>query len=99
MLVDSKCYEFEEANQNPNNTDASVNRDRDFEIRACRPNARTKSFSLIDRDGYTFKLDAGGNAQAAVLIRSAAKRTPLPVLVTGELAKDVLRVASISIAR
>jgi hypothetical protein len=96
-LVDSNCYASEEGNVNPFDPPFNVNHDRGFEIRACRPSARTKSFAVVDSDGQSFKLDPSGNAKAAELVRQAGKKSRLDVMVTGEKHKDTVRVNSISL--
>ena len=96
FLVSSACYESEESNTNPTDTDTYVDRDRDLEVRLCTPNAKTKSFTLVDHDGLSYKLDPAGNAKAAELVRQARKKRVLEVTVTGEVSKDRIRVDSIS---
>jgi hypothetical protein len=50
---------------NPNDTLTSVDRDTNREIRYCSPNAKTKSFTVVQSDGLNFRLDFAGNAKAA----------------------------------
>jgi len=99
FLVDSKCYEAVERNVSPWDTNPYVDRDRDWEVRFCSPNRKTKSFTLVNHDGLSFKLDPAGNAKAAELLGSIRKKFPLEVSVTGELSKDAVKVDSISIAK
>ncbi len=99
FLVDSKCYEAEERNRNPTTTLEAVNRDRDEEIRYCRPRAKTQSFTLVDRDGISFKLDSGVNVRAAELVRNSAHTRELAVQVTGEKSGNTIKVDTISPAK
>jgi hypothetical protein len=98
FLVDSNCYESEERNVNPWDTETYVDRDRDWEIRYCSPNTKTKSFTIVDHNGMSFRLDTAGNAKAGELIRKAGKKNFLEVTVNGEMSKDELKVYSISVA-
>lgn len=99
FLVDSKCYESVERNVNPWDTNPYVDRDRDWEVRFCSPNRKTKLFSLVNHDGLSFKLDPAGNAKAAELLGSANKKSLLKVSVTGEISKDAIKVSSIAKAK
>jgi hypothetical protein len=99
FLVDSDCYESLERNVNPSDTNTYVDRDRDWEVRYCSPNRKTKSFTLVNHDGLSFKLDPAGNAKAAELLGSARKKSVLEVSVTGEMSKDAIKVSSISKAK
>ena len=98
-LVNSKCWAAEERNVNPTDTTTFVDRDRNLEIRACAPNAKTKTFAVVMPDGQSFQLDAGGNTKAGELIRQSGKRSVFTVAVTGERIKNTVIVESISIAR
>jgi len=98
-LVDSKCYAALERNKSPTDTLSYVDRNKSDEVRYCRPNAKTKSFAVVDQDGLSFNLDASGNAKAAELVRSAGKKSAGGVMVTGELTGNTLKVDSISIAK
>jgi hypothetical protein len=98
-LVDSKCYAALERNKSPADTLSYVDRNKSDEVRYCRPNAKTKSFAVVDQDGLSFNLDASGNAKAAELVRSAGKKSVGGVMVTGEKAGNTLKVDSISIAK
>src|SRR5271165_898415 len=82
-LVDSRCYANEERNVNPNDTETSVDRDSNSEIRYCSPTAKTKSFAVVQHDGMIFRLDAAGNTKAAELVRKTGRKSPFPVVVTG----------------
>lgn len=96
-LVDSRCYQNLEENHSPSDTETNVDRDRDMEIRYCRPKLKTKAFALVDFNGQSVKLDPTGNAKAAELVRSAPTGTKqFYVTATGELNKDTLKLNSIS---
>jgi hypothetical protein len=97
-LVDSKCYASEERNVNPTDTLTSVDRDGNREIRYCSPSKKTKSFTVVLPDG-SFNLDPSGNAKAAELVRKTGKRSPLGVVIRGEIGGKVIRVDSISTIR
>jgi len=98
-LVDSRCYQSEENNVNPHDTLINVDRDRGLEIRFCSPGHKTKSFAVVDRDGLSFKLDAGGNTKAADLVQKTGKKPLYIVALTGEKSKDTVKVGSISLLR
>ncbi|HVP48071.1 MAG TPA: hypothetical protein VMT32_15865 [Bryobacteraceae bacterium] len=99
VLVDSKCYDTEERNVNPFDGSTDVDHDRGLEIRICRPSAHTKSFSVVQQDGVSFRLNAPGNANAAGLVRKAGKKTYFVVTVAGEMSKGTAKVDSISMIR
>jgi len=99
FLVDSNCYESEERNKGPNDTLNYVNRDKDREVQYCSPNTKTKSFTIVDHDGMGFRLDTAGNAKAAEIVPKTGKRHALEVTVTGEMSKNAIEVASITIAK
>jgi hypothetical protein len=98
-LVDSKCYASQERNVNPFDSNFNTNHDRGYEIRVCQPNAKTKSFTVVDSDGVSFELDPSGNEKAANLIRQAPKKPVISVTVTGKKHEDTVAVDSISLAR
>jgi hypothetical protein len=99
-LVDSKCYESEQLNVNPSDTLTSVDRDNSREIRFCSPGAKTKYFTVVQRDGLkSFKLDSAENAKAADLVRNTGKKSLIVVDVTGEINRNTIKVDSISLAR
>ena len=98
FLVDSNCYDSVERNVDPWDTNTYVDRDRDWEVRLCSPNRKTKSFTLVNHDGLSFKLDPAGNAKAAELLGSIRKKSLLEVSVTGEMNKGGIKVSSIAIA-
>jgi hypothetical protein len=98
-LVDSRCYASEENNVNPFDPPSNVNHDRGYEIRVCRPNARTKSFAIVDPDGRTFQLDPSGNNRVAEFVRQTDKKSRLLVTVTGDKCKNTVSVDSISLAK
>ena len=97
-LVDSGCYESEERNINPKDTLRYVDRDQNWEIRFCSPKAKTKSFTVVEPTGESFKLDSAGNAKAAELIRTTGVRQPY-VTVTGEMTTNTVKVDSIVAAK
>lgn len=96
-LVDSNCYEIRERNVNPTDTLTYVDRDTRALILYCSPNARTKTFAIVLREGPSFRLDPPGNTKAAQLVRNAGKRSLVIVAVAGELNKSTIKVDSISI--
>ena len=96
FLVNSDCYEALERNTNPWDTSTYVDRDRDWEIRYCAPNHKTKSFAVVDHDGHVFRLDPAANPKAAQILQRAAKEEFLAVTVTGELKKNEIEVTAIS---
>jgi hypothetical protein len=99
-LVDAKCWGFRERNVNPQDTLTFVDRDRNLEIGLCTPNAKTSLFAIVPQDGVSLDLDAVGNAQAAQLVRTTARKKPLiEVNVTGEVDKHTIAVAMISAAK
>ena len=98
-LVDFNCYQAEEQNVNPTETNSYVDRDKDMEIRMCSPSAKTKSFALILQDWKIIKFDSAGNAMAAESIRKIGRKSVLLVTVTGEEYKAALQVDSISISK
>jgi hypothetical protein len=98
-LVDSKCYDAEERNVNPTDTLTNVDRDGNREIRYCSPSAKTRSFTLVQSDGPSLKLDDAGNARAAELVRKAGKKSLRIVAVTGEMERNTIKVDSIATAR
>jgi hypothetical protein len=98
-LVDTNCYENEERNVNPKDTLIFVDRDQNWEIQYCSPKAKTKSFTVVEPSGQYFRLDSGGNAQAADLLQRTGKGNELYVTVTGELSKNTIKVDSIAPAK
>jgi hypothetical protein len=97
VLVDSKCYESEERNVNPTDTLMSVDRDTNSELRYCSPGAKTKFFTVVQPDGFSFRLDPAGNAKAADLIRKTGRKPRFQVVVTGELNKSRIGVSQIKV--
>jgi hypothetical protein len=95
-LVDNDCYAAVERNRNARDTLYDVDRDRDWEIRYCRPGPKTKALSIVDRDGQNWLLDTAGNARALDLVRGATKRSgTIQVIVSGEKSRKAVRVESI----
>lgn len=99
VLVKSDCWINEEHNVNPTDTTLFVDRDRNEEIRYCRPNAKTTSFILVPPDGVGLKLDRTGNAKAAGLIHHAGKESEYRISVTGRLVKNTINVDSLAPAK
>lgn len=98
-LVNAKCYEYEVHNVSPTDSLINVDRDRGEEVLFCSPNGKTKTFTIVDRDGYKFNLDLNGNTQAGDLVRTTGKRDYYPVTVTGEKdnnTKNTIKVLSIA---
>jgi hypothetical protein len=98
-LVDSHCYASEERNVNPTDTETSVDRDKDLEIRYCSPNKKTKAFAVVDDGWKELRLDPQGNAKAADLVRAASKKGPLTVTVSGQFAGKNLQVSTLALAK
>jgi hypothetical protein len=99
ILVDSKCYENEQRNVNPTDTLTSVDRDTNREISYCSPSVKTQSFTVVQPDGLSFRLDPAGNKKAAELVRQTGKKSLFAVAVTGEMNRNIVSVDSISIAK
>jgi hypothetical protein len=99
VLVNSKCYDALERNVNPFESGLDAGRDRNFEVRYCRANARTKSFTVVQPDGQSFKLDSKGNAKAAEIVRKGNQKFIFVVDVTGKVRGHVIEVDSISMLR
>jgi len=97
VLVDASCYEAHERNISPWALDAS--RDRNYEVQYCRANARTKSFTVVQPDGQSFKLDSTGNAKAAEIVRNGDPTFTFVVYVTGEESDHSIKVDSIWLLR
>ena len=95
LLVDSNCYASQL--RNTNKDPSTVERDMNTEVRYCVPNPHTKIFAVVLPDWDSRKLDPSGNTKAAELVRQAGKKSLLEVTVTGDLTKDVIHVASISL--
>ena len=95
-LVDSKCYGAEQRNVNPTDTETSVDRDKNYDVRYCSPTHKTKFFAIVGQEGQRLKLDPAGNAKAADLVRNISKKHILDVAVRGEMVGKTIRVDSIS---
>jgi hypothetical protein len=52
----------------------------------------------VQYDGTTWRLDPQGNAKAAELVRTTARKSRFGVTITGELNGKIIAVASISAA-
>lgn len=98
VLVNSECYDTLERNVNPSES-ADASGDRSLEVRYCRANARTKSFTVVQPDGQSFKLDATGNARAAEIVRTGNQKLIFVVSVTGDVRDHLIKVDSISMLR
>lgn len=97
-LVDSKCYQIEQDNKNPTDTMTDVDRDKGLEVELCTPNAKTKSFAIVQRNGgATLDLDSAGNAKAAELVEKFGKKSFFSVDIKGERSRNTVKVASISV--
>jgi hypothetical protein len=99
VLVNSKCYDTVERNVNPFESGLDAGRDRNFEVRYCRANASTKSFTVVQPDGQSFKLDSTGNAQATEIVRKGNQKLIFVVDVTGKVRDHLIKVDSISMLR
>ena len=98
-LVNARCYESVKHNVSPQDSLIYVDRDRGEEILYCSPNTKTKTFTIVDRDGSKVDLDTNGNTQGAYLVLKAGKRTHYVVTITGERQKGVIKVNSIVLNR
>jgi hypothetical protein len=99
VLVNSECYDAVERNVNPFESALDVSRDRNFEVRYCRANARTKSFTVVQPDGQSFKLDSTGNARATEIVRKGNQKFIFIVEVTGKVRDHLINVNSIWMLR
>lgn len=99
VLVDGKCYANEESNVNPDDIGVDAARDRNLEVRYCRPTPHTKSFTLVQPDGQSFVLDAAGNQKAAGIAARAPKKSHLVVTVNGEANRGTIAVTAVSFLR
>jgi hypothetical protein len=101
FLVDSGCFEMRENDVNPTDADTYVDRDRDLEVRLCYPSGKTKGFVVVQQNGLSFNLDSAGNAKAAELFQKTVRKEKsyFPVVVKGDMSKNTVKVASISVAK
>ena len=99
VLVNSECYDALERNVNPFDSALEASRDRNFEVRYCRANARTKSFAVVQPDGQSFKLDSTGNTRAAEIVRKGNQKFIFVVDVNGKVRDHSITVDSISMLR
>ena len=97
-LVDAKCYDAEQRNVSPRNSNFWVNRDRGMEVWYCAPQKKTKSFEIVDYDGYVYKFDSAGDSKAAQLLQTAGKKSTYVVDVTGLVSQNTIAVQSIALA-
>jgi hypothetical protein len=96
-LVDAKCYDLLESNHSPKDTEMAVDRDRDAEIRYCRPGAKTRVFELVNHDGINFHLDAAGNTKAVDLVRANPKQKRYEVKIAATQNRSTLAVETLSL--
>jgi len=99
FLVDSKCFAAMERNVNPTDTMTNVDRDRNWEIRYCAPNSKSKTLALVDADGLRYKLDAAGNEKALELVRNTKEKKYFEVDVDGDVNGYTIEVESITEAK
>src|SRR5579871_1267895 len=99
VLVSSECYDTMERNVNPGDIGFDASRDRNLEIRYCRANEHTRSFTLVQPDGQSFKFDAPGNAKATQIVRNGNQKLIFVVHVTGEAHDHLIDVGAISMLR
>jgi hypothetical protein len=95
-LVDSNCYDSLERNSNPFETSPGA-RDRDYQIRYCSPKTKTKKFGIVLDDWTRLMLNPAGNSKVVELVKKTGRKSPFPVVVTGERGGEMIRVDSISI--
>ena len=99
VLVDSKCFEAEERNVNPTDTQLYVDRDRNRELRVCAPREKTNVFSVVLPDGTSFRLDSAGNTRAAELVKGLKLKTAPLVSVTGEKNGRTVQITAIALTK
>ena len=99
VLVNSECYDAVERNVNPWDSALDATRDRNYEVRYCRANGRTKAFAVVQQDGRSFKLDPAGNSQAAEIVKNGNQKWIFVVAVTGEMSDRSVKVDSITMLR
>lgn len=99
VLVNSTCYYNVDNNVNPAGRNVDAARDRDFELRFCHADARTKAFAVVQSDGQSFKLDNAGNAKAAEIVRKGNPKNMFVVQVTGKIHNESIAVDSITLLR
>ena len=92
-LVDPGCFASAQGNtthgEHPGSTD--LNRT----LRRCAPNAKTKSFALVQHDGKVVDFDPDSNGKAHEFILKGIK-PPYHVTVAGEMSHDTIKVSTIS---
>jgi hypothetical protein len=99
VLVNSDCYDAVERNVNPFESGLDASHDGNFEVRYCRANARTKSFTVMQPDGQSFRLDSTGNTKAAEIVRKGNQKVIFVVGITGKVRDHLIKVDSISMVR
>ena len=82
-IVDAKCYDLEERNMRPTDTETYVDRDVAYEIRVCHPTPKSKTFVFFEQEGLRYRLDAAGNAKVAEFVHANGKRSADLVSVSG----------------
>jgi hypothetical protein len=97
FLVDSGCFQMRENDVNPTDTDTSRIATAISRFRLCYPSAKSKRFVVIEQNGLSFSLDAAGNAKAELFQKTSRKKESyFPVIVTGDMNKNTVKVASIA---
>jgi len=97
-LVDAACYASRQGNVNPHEAHPAST-DKNGDIRSCSPNAKTKSFSVVQQDRMTFNLDSDGNEKVHQLLLNAGKNSTYGVNLTGAMTQKVVKVETISLAK
>jgi len=97
VLVDSKCYASRLNDRS--DTPSWVNWDRGLAVRYCSPNKKTRSFAIVQQDGWTYKLDPAGNEKALALLQRKDKNSLYVVAIKGEMDRNILKVDAILAAR
>lgn len=97
-LVDSECYAAKLRSVN-GRENAHVSSDKGRSVRYCAPDARTKSFAIVQRDGEHFDLNPDGNEKATHLLSTAGKKYQYIVNVTGEITGQTIQVETIAMAK
>jgi hypothetical protein len=96
FLVDANCFANEERNVGPRDTLIAVDRDLYWEVRQCRPGAKTKAFGIVNQDGEFLRLDPASNSEAAAVAANVDRKSTVRVVVSGEKAANSIRPTSVS---
>jgi hypothetical protein len=99
VLVNTPCYDNLENSAGPINSGIDVYKDRNYEVRYCRADGKTKSFTLVQSDGRSYKLDESGNTKAAEIVRGGKQKNIFVVEVNGELMDRLITVESMKLLR